>query len=65
MILAVSPAGMYARFPTWAPTARKAASKPPSATAAWMSVTVTPDSSRTPMARIRSTSASITSLGSR
>ena len=49
----------------WAPTARKAASKPPSRMDSSMFVTLRFSSSFTPMSRMRCTSASSTSRGSR
>ncbi len=61
---AASPAGMYARLPMCAPTARKTASKFPSRMSCSTFSTLRLSSSSTPMSMIRRTSASITSRGS-
>ncbi len=62
---AAEPAGMYARFPRCAPTARKTASKPPASISSVRFPTFRSSSSVTPRSRIRWISASRTSRGSR
>ena len=64
-ILVAEPAGMNARLPMWAPTARKAASNPPAFMLCSMCSTLVLSLSTTPISVIRLTSASSTSRGSR